>query len=345
MKLGTTRSRARATRWPLALALATTLLALGTPASAHAIGLSRGEYVQSGSGVAAQLTFSRADSDAVDDGELLRGVVVRADGEPCEAHIEGRETANPDGVVRRMRFACPRPIRSLALTFGVFDDLPDGHRHAARLRVDGGAGAEDVLYRRHETVSLRLDAPASLPLAMLAFVRMGIEHILTGYDHLAFLFALVVVGGRKRSLLGVVTAFTAAHSITLAVAALGLWSPPARVVEPAIALSIAYVGVENFFVRNGEGRWRLTFPFGLVHGFGFASALRDVGLPTGERVGALVSFNLGVEAGQLLVLAAVLPLLAWARPSRAQVFALSGATALVGAVWFVARIATSPARF
>ena len=83
----------------------------------------------------------------------------------------------------------------------------------------------------------------------------------------------------------------------------------------AIALSIAYVGVENLFVRNGEGRWRLTFPFGLLHGFGFASALRDVGLPRAQLPAALLSFNAGVELGQVVVVTAVLSLLAWARPS------------------------------
>ncbi|MCL2451168.1 MAG: HupE/UreJ family protein, partial [Polyangiaceae bacterium] len=181
------------------------------------------------------------------------------------------------------------------------------------------------------------------------FVRMvwmGIEHIGTGYDHLAFLFGLVLVAGRLRDLLTVISAFTIAHSITLAVAALGIWTPPARVVEPAIALSIAYVGVENFFIRSPQRRWRVTLPFGLVHGFGFASALRDVALPPAEVPWALLSFNLGVEIGQVAVIAALLPLLGrlrsweaqWDRGKGLVVHALNAAVVALGGIWFVARV-------
>ena len=340
ISLATRRSRSR---WPVALATALIFFAFCRSAAAHAVGLSRGEYVVAGDRISASLTFSRTDAEALADVELLRGIHVIADGRDCLGRIEGRSPTPPDGVVWRLGFECTAPVRLLTLQMGLLDDLPDGHRHAVQIRADNGTTAEAVLYRRHETAALSTDSPTPRPptLGALAFLRMGVEHILTGYDHLAFLFGLVVVGGRKRSLLAVVTAFTAAHSITLAVSALGLWSPPAVVIEPAIALSIAYVGVENFFVRHGEGRWRLTFPFGLVHGFGFAAALRDVALPRGERIGALLAFNVGVEAGQLMVLAVVLPLLAWTRPSRTQVHALSAATALVGVVWFVTRIATA----
>ena len=145
--------------------------------------------------------------------------------------------------------------------------------------------------------------------SVVSFLRMGIEHILTGYDHLVFLFGLVLIGGRLRSLVGAVTAFTVAHSITLALAVLGVWAPSPRIVEPAIALSIVWVGIENFFVKNAEGRWRITFPFGLIHGFGFAGALREIELPRARVPLALVSFNLGVEVGQLAVMAVVVPLI------------------------------------
>ncbi len=169
---------------------------------------------------------------------------------------------------------------------------------------------------------------------------MGVEHILSGYDHLLFLLGLVLVGASLPSLLRVVSAFTLAHSITLGVAAFGLWAPPARIVEPLIALSIAYVGVENLFVRDLAKRWRLTFAFGLIHGFGFASALRDLSLPRAGIPLALLGFNAGVEVGQLAVLALVLPLLALARRSpllsAARVPSLG--IAAVGAAWFVLRL-------
>src|SRR5205814_169801 len=100
--------------------------------------------------------------------------------------------------------------------------------------------------------------------------RLGVQHILTCYDHLVFLLGLILVGGRFRSIMVVITAFTVAHSITLGMAALQIVAPSTRLVEPAIALSIAYIGVENWYVQNASRRWMITFPFGLIHGFGFA---------------------------------------------------------------------------
>src|SRR5262249_10086873 len=146
-----------------------------------------------------------------------------------------------------------------------------------------------------------------------SFFWMGIEHILTGYDHLLFLLGLVLVGGRLRSLALAISAFTLAHSVTLALAALGVWVPSPRLVQPTIALSIAYVGIETYFVREASKRWRITMPFGLIHGFGFASALRAIGLPSGQVPTALFSFNLGVEVGQLAIVLAIVPLVLWAR--------------------------------
>src|SRR5262249_14425463 len=152
-------------------------------------------------------------------------------------------------------------------------------------------------YRGHRSVEIsgvEASASGTTPTAaapasprMSGLFWMGIEHILTGYDHLLFLFGLVLVGGRLRSLALAISAFTVALSLTLALAALGIWAPSPRFVEPAIALSIAYVGVENYFVRDASKRWRITMPFGLIHGFGFAGALREVGLSRAEVPGAL----------------------------------------------------------
>ncbi len=340
-------------RFALAMALSIAVLMIARPARAHAVGLSRGDYVRTGDRVTANLTFARRDVDGLDAGELLRGLIVSSNGKPCAGSVDEMAPVEPDGVAWRAHFTCVDPRGPLEIRVAFFADLPEDHRHAAHLQA-GEASADDVLYRRHDAASLSVaDAAAQSPgplgtgtlARMLGMVRMGVEHILTGYDHLVFLFGLVVVGGRWRSLLAVVTAFTVAHSLTLAIAALGVWTPPARLVEPAIALSIAYVGVENFFLRSADGRWRITFPFGLLHGFGFASALRDIALPRAEVPTALLSFNVGVEVGQLTVLAALLPLLAWMR--RSNVFAsvgvraLSAAIAAMGAVWFVARLAAT----
>jgi hypothetical protein len=134
--------------------------------------------------------------------------------------------------------------------------------------------------------------------------------------------------------------------MTLAVAVLGVWTPAPRFVEPLIALSIAYVGIENFFVASAEKRWRITFPFGLIHGFGFAGALREIELPRPQIPQALVLFNVGVEVGQLAVMAVALPLVLHLRKQKGFVprgaFALSGAVTIAGLFWFVERLVHSP---
>ena len=173
-------------------------------------------------------------------------------------------------------------------------------------------------------------------------VGMGIGHILTGYDHLLFLLGLVLIGGPLSALLAAITAFTAAHSVTLALAALSVWTPSPALIEPCIALSIAYVGIENWFVKDATGRWRITLLFGLVHGFGFAGALREIALPRPELPVALFGFNLGVELGQLAILAILLPLVRAVRHkpqwTRFGMRACTAAIALTGAAWFVLRI-------
>jgi hydrogenase/urease accessory protein HupE len=172
---------------------------------------------------------------------------------------------------------------------------------------------------------------------------MGIRHILTGWDHLAFLIGLVIVGGRWKSILAAVTAFTVAHSITLGLATTGVVIGRPIFVEPAIALSVLYIGVENLRGTSMEGRWKITLPFGLIHGFGFAGALRVLDLPKARVPLALFSFNLGVEIGQLAVLAVVLPVL-WVLAKSAAwrkwgVRGVSAVVAAAGALWFVARLA------
>lgn len=157
-------------------------------------------------------------------------------------------------------------------------------------------------------VLLEQDAPP-----LLEYFRLGLEHILTGFDHLIFLLGVVLIATRTRTVLAAVTAFTVAHSLTLALSMLGFASVSPRLVEPLIAVSVAYVGLENFWNRDASRRYRLTFAFGLVHGFAFAGALREIGLPADRAPAALACFNLGVEAGQLLVFSALWPLLIWLR--------------------------------
>jgi len=188
-------------------------------------------------------------------------------------------------------------------------------------------------------------AAVEVPSIFPAFMMLGAEHIWTGYDHLLFLFGLPVVCTRFRSTVLIISCFTLAHSLTLALATLDIVNLPGRYTEPLIAASIVYVGVENLARRGTEprSRWALTFVFGLIHGFGFASVLRELGVGQDGRGPAmpLFSFNLGVELGQIAIAALALPII-W-RLRRNETFlrrgvpALSAAVALAGLYWLLER--------
>jgi hydrogenase/urease accessory protein HupE len=278
---------------------------------------------------------------------LTPKIVVRAGNDECLGKLDDAFLVEEDGLSVRIVYLCPVAPASVHIRFDVLDTLSYGHRHIARAE-SGKVVAEEVFFgTRRELDIFPAEASDAVvkPVAsksLGAFFVMGIEHILLGYDHLAFLFGLVLVGGRWRSLLLVITAFTLAHSITLGLSVLGVWAPSPRIVEPLIALSVAYVGVENQFVKDAEKRWRITFPFGLIHGFGFAGALGEIQLPKADVPKALLGFNLGVEVGQLATLAIVLPLILAARKrewfAKRGVRIISWGIAALGLVWFVVRV-------
>jgi hydrogenase/urease accessory protein HupE len=176
------------------------------------------------------------------------------------------------------------------------------------------------------------------------FIPEGVHHILIGPDHLLFLVGLLLMGGTMRRLLLVVTAFTIAHSITLSLAALDIFTPPARIIEPAIALSIVYVGFDNLLVKEGRDvRAWIAFAFGFIHGFGFANVLKEMELPSSALGWSLFSFNLGVEIGQMLVVVVVASALAALRARNEKVgrqIAIAGSIVVIvaGAFWFVERV-------
>jgi len=189
--------------------------------------------------------------------------------------------------------------------------------------------------------------PASPSDEGLRHVTHGITHILSGPDHILFVLALLLLGGTFRSILKTVTAFTVAHSITLTLAATGLFNPPSAVVEPLIALSIVAVAIENLTGESRDGkrdaRPAIAFVFGLIHGFGFAGALSGLGLQRWDLGTSLVLFNVGVELGQACIIVAAFPLITWAsqRPAlrwpRISRLA-SVAIGITGAVWFIQRL-------
>jgi hypothetical protein len=174
------------------------------------------------------------------------------------------------------------------------------------------------------------------------FVQQGVLHILGGLDHVLFLVSLIIAVRTTRQLLLIVTSFTIAHSLTLVLGSLGLVYMSPRLAEPLIAFSIIYVAAENVLRRGTLARPRVTFAFGLVHGFGFSSVLRDLGFGAGELAPMLVGFNLGVELGQLAIVLPLFPLVAWLQ-RRSDVYgrvalATNAVVGLVACWWLIERL-------
>lgn len=331
---------------------------------AHTVGISRGEYRVVGPVINAELVLARPEllgaipgldinrDGALSQSELsagrasvedvfVHGLEVRTPSASCAGALQDLLLSEEDGVAIRASYRCLQEPESVQFKMKFFGALSHGHRHLAAATA-GSASVHAVAYADNAAFQIEPFAGQTRSGVAWPLFRLGIQHILTGYDHLVFLLGLILIGGRIRPLLAAITAFTVAHSITLGVATLQIWAPSSRFAESAIALSIAYIGVENWFVKNASRRWLITFPFGLVHGFGFAGALHQIALPHDEIPKALFSFNGGVEAGQLAVLALVLPAILWlrGRPWFADhgVKAISGAIALAGVWWFVVRV-------
>ncbi|NOV04748.1 HupE/UreJ family protein [Paenibacillus planticolens] len=177
----------------------------------------------------------------------------------------------------------------------------------------------------------------------LSFFVLGMNHILSGYDHLLFLFSLLIARQTFKQYAGTITAFTIAHSITLALTVTGVIHISSRIVEPAIALSICYVALDNLIRKKVSYRWVLTFIFGLIHGMGFADILTVMNIPKSELAVDLISFNVGIETVQVIIVAMVLPALAllyrW-KHSRRVVVACSAVALMLGGLWLVERLFT-----
>lgn len=242
-------------------------------------------------------------------------------------------------VTVHMRFDCAAASEELKIHDDLFDVLGGDYHTIANIQWSGGS-QQHVFLPTARDVTVKLSASQSARGAG-SFFPLGIEHILTGYDHLLFLLALILRGGNLVSLLKIVTAFTVAHSITLALAALNIVTLPERLIEATIALSIAYVAAENLFLKRPVShRWAVSFLFGLVHGFGFSNVLRELGLPKDGLLWSLLNFNLGVEFGQAAAIIAVLPVLIWLRRTRFEPRTVATASAIVliiGLTLFVER--------
>ncbi|WP_460525899.1 HupE/UreJ family protein [Flindersiella endophytica] len=275
---------------------------------------------------------------------LTERVTVSLDGIVCEPALTRTGVEQRQEVVYAtsvLDYACPgEGSGSYLVRYDLFtetDAVVDEYTNLADYELGGRSGTYvfDSAHRELEA------GRTGFLQAGLRFLTMGVEHIVGGIDHVLFVIVLLLGAKTFRGVVKVATAFTLAHSVTLALGVLGWVNVPAQIVEPLIALSIAYVAVEN--ILGGESRHRLAvvFGFGLLHGLGFAGTLSFTDDLSPRLLGSLLSFNLGIEVGQAIVIVLVFPLLLLLRRlswSAAVHLAATGLAALFGLVWFVQRI-------
>ena len=339
-------------------------------AYAHDPGLSATVLKLEGDRVKASLTFARADiellvpMDANRDGNIseaefaqakpqlqalaTEAIAVNVAGQPVQPELIGIELDDSNGVHFKFSFA-KSAGELFTIESKLIERMPRGHRQFVELIAGEKLIGSKMLTAGSISYQPTADALAEAAKAgqqygaFWEFFVLGLEHIAFGFDHLAFLFALLLAGSKLREAAKIITSFTVAHSITLALATFDVVNLPSWIVEPMIAVSIVYVGLENIFRREVKNRWLLTFAFGLIHGFGFASVLRELGIAEqgSSAIVPLFSFNFGVELGQITIAALILPLI-WKLRQQPNfipryVPACSVLIALAGGYWLVER--------
>jgi len=263
---------------------------------------------------------------------LDQRVVIFLDGAACEPRLTGISVERREGTTYaqlELVYSCPGSSGAYQLKYEVFSDtdgVADDHKNIVDYQL-GGENGRTVLDGSHRELVLGENSVAS---SSARFVSMGVMHILTGLDHVLFVVALTLGAANVRNLLSMVSMFTLAHSVTLISALMGGVNVPSSIVEPLIALSIAFVAIENLL---GPTRRRLpmVFLFGLMHGLGFAGSLRITDEVSGSLLTSLLSFNVGIEAGQAMLLLAVFPLLLLLRRGRWSVPVVRVVTSVVAA--------------
>ena len=363
----------RARRGPGPLILLMLVLDAGS-LLAHDPGLSALEVCVRGNEIAATLSVSPTDVAALalstvegaprgDRSQAVaalqdmarRAVHLELDNEPLVLawqHVESDESGTRIRVVYAGPFDSAQgklqsnmPHRRLVVTSDMPTRLSRGHRQLLTITVNGQVAREGMLDAESTSLAVDLVSPApSRARQAWSFLNVGIHHILSGYDHLMFLAGLILAAVAVRDLLIALTAFTAAHSVSLTLVAVGGVHAPPSLVEPFIAASIAWVGVESLLGRRA-GRWWIVFAFGLVHGFGFAGALTELefGSSAADVALALLSFNGGVELGQLAAASVMLPII-WAlrshpawhtrlQPACSMVIIVAGTSWLIQRLW------------
>ena len=300
-------------------------------------------------GLGTQAEFAQTRSQV--ETAVARQLFVVPDGKLAEPQSVRSRLDENNNVEVRLNFPAIG-FSNLEIQSRIIGSLPLGHRQYLQVQTSSGKTIFDQLLSAaadRATVKMPDSGPSIAAFEAIRsftnFLSLGVKHILTGYDHLLFLVGLLLVARGFLSSLGIITSFTIAHSITLAVATPQLVQIPSRIVEPLIAASIVFVGIENLLRGDiPKARRLVPFGFGLIHGFGFASALREAGIGsgTGGIILPLFSFNLGVELGQIMVAAVALPIIWKLRENPMFITrwapACSAAVVLLGSFWFVQRV-------
>lgn len=260
---------------------------------------------------------------------------AKAEGIITSTNVERRTDREYARII--LEFPKPAEASSLKIHYSVFfDDNDPMHRNIANYELEKEKGqfvfngGERELQIGQETIIGQI----------IRFIQLGFHHIMIGYDHILFVIALVLGTRRFSDILKVITVFTLAHSITLGLTALKLINLSSEIVEPLIALSIAFVAIENFFGFSSRYRFAVVFIFGLIHGVGFAGALQLSENVTWRSLSSILSFNLGVEAGQALIIMLLFPLLLFIRRFKWSTIVHGGATAGIfgiGLMWYFQR--------
>lgn len=300
---------------------------------------------------------------------LAQGIALAAAGQQCalgRADLQASEHADGTYLSAQWVVSCPGLSSAadaadarLALRYDLI--FAQDSLHRGLLKVDLGDHQSSALLSP-ERPEARIGRADNSPLKVFGrYILEGVWHIWIGIDHIVFLLSLLVLAPLQPSrqkvvdwqaakqarpvvldVLAVVTAFTVAHSITLGLTITGWLTPPADLVEPAIAISVVLAALNNLLGFSALKRWRLAFVFGLVHGFGFASVLLDLGLPASALLAALGGFNIGVELGQLAIVGAFLPVAWWLRHTRLYRWVVvaggSAAVVVLGVFWTLERV-------
>ncbi len=339
------------------LRLAFLLLAgLVPPAVAHDLYRSESRLQVRGREVRAAFTFNLLDFPGVDQNgdkrvsqeefdaafdrvyaSILQHYSLDSSGPPSRITRDHDRLFDEHVLDLGLTYTFPQDVLGLKVHSTLTEVLGKGHIHLVTFILNGRV-QEAILTDGHEDAFFTQTSGSNLQ-TFVRFLWLGVQHIATGYDHLAFLLGLLIATSSLRSLIKTITSFTIAHSITLALATFDIVILPSRFTESMIALSILYVAVENLIRKRTIERWRITFLFGLVHGFGFSNVLREMQLPRTNLALSLFSFNVGVELGQVIFVVLLFPALddlmkrGWTKLRPA----ISGAIALLAAYWFVER--------